>query len=231
MTNPSTGSADITTSMGDYLKALWTLSRGEPVSNGDLAGHLDVTAPSVTGMLAKLKKLELIEYERYRGARLTEKGRAEALRLLRRHRLLETFLIDHLGYSWDEVHEEAEAMEHVMSDRFTERLAERLGQPTHDPHGDPIPGTNGTMPSTPDLPLAEVEVGRTFLISRLGTQDADLLGYFHELGLRPGREVTLTGREPQGNLLSFEIGGQRESLSRELALLVLGEAAERHGRT
>jgi DtxR family Mn-dependent transcriptional regulator len=139
-------SSDLSVSVGDYLKALWLRSQDGSVSTGDLAMHLAVSPPSVTGMLNKLKKLGLVTYERYYGAQLTPQGRQEALRLIRRHRLVETFLIDYLDYTWEEVHQEAELMEHAMTDRFTERLAKRLGQPLFDPHGDPIRVLTGRYP-------------------------------------------------------------------------------------
>ncbi len=223
MVNSEPEAIHISSAMGDYLKALWTVAKGGSVSTGDLAASLNVSAPSVTGMLTKLQRLGLVDYERYRGAKLTETGHREALRLIRRHRLLETFLIDHLGYSWHEVHEEAEAMEHVVSDRFTERLAAQLGQPSHDPHGDPIPRVDGSLPVTPDLPLTEAEIGTGFRVSRLRTQDTDLLAYFQELGLRPGQQLNVVAREPLGNLLQLEIDGRHKAISKELAGLVVGE--------
>ena len=120
------GSA-LSTAIGDYLKAIWIVGQGDRATTSALAEHLSVSAPSVSGMLARLQAQGWVTYERYKGATLTERGAAEALRLLRRHRLIETFLIEYLSYTWDEVHEEAESIEHAISDRFTERLAERLG--------------------------------------------------------------------------------------------------------
>jgi len=214
--------ADLSASVGDYLKAIWVLGRDGPATTGDLARVLGVTAPSVTGMLGKLKRLGLIRYRRYYGAELTEDGRAEALRLVRRHRLLETFLIRDLGFSWDEVHREAEAMEHVMSERFTERLADHLGQPTHDPHGDPIPRADGSLPTTPSTALGDVAVGRRFIVSRVLSQDPDVLAYITEHGLGPGSELEVRGREPVGNLLRVSVEGEGVAVSRELAGLILG---------
>jgi len=216
-------SRDLSVSVGDYLKALWLCSQDGSVSTGDLAIHLAVSPPSVTGMLNKLKKLGLVTYERYHGAQLTPQGQQEALRLIRRHRLVETFLIDYLDYSWEEVHQEAELMEHAMTDRFTERLAKRLGQPLFDPHGDPIPRADGTVPDQPSIPLAEVPVGKRLEVTRVRSQDADILQYIVSLGVKPGAEVEVVAREPYGGLLQITLGGLQQAVSRELALLIEGQ--------
>jgi DtxR family Mn-dependent transcriptional regulator len=216
-------SRDFSVSVGDYLKALWLCSQDGSVSTGDLATYLAVSPPSVTGMLNKLKKLGLVTYERYYGAQLTPQGQQEALRLIRRHRLVETFLIDYLDYSWEEVHQEAELMEHAMTDRFTERLAKRLGQPLFDPHGDPIPRADGTLPDQPSVPLAEVPIGERLEVTRVRTQDADLLQYITSLGIKPSTEVEVIAREPYGGLLQITLGGLQQAVSRELALLIEGQ--------
>ncbi|MFL5991239.1 MAG: metal-dependent transcriptional regulator, partial [Rubrobacteraceae bacterium] len=120
-------------SVGDYLKAIWEAAEEEAASTKDVADRLSFSQASVTNMFTRLREMGLVEYERYHGASLTEEGLSEALRLVRRHRLIETFLLDQLGYSWEEVHGEAEKLEHAVSDRFTERLADLLGHPDHDP--------------------------------------------------------------------------------------------------
>lgn len=222
MTDPTPAGTYLSTAVGDYLKAIWGIARDEPAGTGDIARALGVTASSVTGMLGKLKRLGLIRYRRYHGAQLTPAGRSEALRLIRRHRLLETFLIRDLGYSWDEVHEEAEAMEHVMSGRFTERLADHLGQPSHDPHGDPIPREDGRLPSTPSTGLCDVAVGRAFVVSRVLSQDAEVLAYATELGIHPGSRIRVESREPLGDLMTVRVDAGELSISRELARLILG---------
>src|SRR3712207_5963555 len=130
-----------------------------------------------------------VEYERYRGVSLTERGREAALQLLRRHRLIETFLLEHLGYSWQEVHEEAERLEHAVSDGFTERLAELLGYPDRDPHGDPIPSADGTLAAEESFPLDEAAVGDRVCISRVKHEDAAVLAFLGERRLVPGRLV------------------------------------------
>lgn len=216
----------VSSAVGDYLKAIWQVAGEGAASTGDIARELGVTAPSVTGMLGKLAGTGLIAYQPYRGAELTSAGRLEALRLVRRHRLLETFLIRDLGYGWDEVHEEAELMEHAMSERFTERLAQHLGQPQFDPHGDPIPRRDGTLPDGPDTPLVEVESGRSLVVHRVLTQDGEELAYLAALGIAPGSEVRVDGREPRGHLLNVSVAGRETALSGELAGLVLGSPAD-----
>src|SRR5215216_6332698 len=166
-------------SVGDYLKAIWELSEeraaeGAATTN-DVAERLSFSAASVSNMFVRLREMGLAEYERYHGASLTEAGRVEALRLVRRHRLIETFLLECLGYSWDEVHEEAESLEHSVSDAYTERLAEFLGHPEHDPHGDPIPANDGTLEPDDSFPLAEAAAGQQLRVCRVGPEDAPTL--------------------------------------------------------
>jgi len=141
----------------------------------------------VSRMLGRLQGMGLVRHERYRGVSLTERGEAEALRLLRRHRLIEIFLIEHLGYSWQEVHEEAERLEHTVSDKFTERLAQLLGHPDRDPHGAPIPKADGTLAQEGSRPLSDATVGNRVRIMRVGHEDAPTLTYLGERGLVPGR--------------------------------------------
>src|SRR5215210_8732988 len=178
-------------SVGDYLKAIWEVAGSGVASTKEVAERLSIAPPSVTNMFVRLQEMGLAEYERYRGASLTRRGREEALRLVRRHRLIETFLLEHLGYSWEEVHEEAEHLEHAVSDRFTERLAELLGHPDHDPHGNPIPTIDGTLEPDGSFPLSAAAVGQRVRIGRVGHEDATLLTYLGECGLVPGRMLTV----------------------------------------
>lgn len=216
----------LSSAVGDYLKAIWQLAGDGAAATGDIARALGVTAPSVTGMLARLRSQGLVLYRPYKGAELTEHGRREAMRLLRRHRLLETFMIGELGFGWDEVHEEAERLEHVVSDEFTERLAQHIGDPAFDPHGDPIPRRDGSLPEGPDTPLSEAREGERFVAHRVLTQDGDVLAYLFGLGIEPGRRLTVVGREPGGRLVKVRVerrGGDSEvGLSSALAALVLG---------
>src|SRR5215210_9506451 len=173
-------------SVGDYLKAIWEVAGSGVASTKEVAERLSIAPPSVTNMFVRLQEMGLAEYERYRGASLTRRGREEALRLVRRHRLIETFLLEHLGYSWEEVHEEAEHLEHAVSDRFTERLADLLGHPRRDPHGAPIPRADGTLVPDDSLPLSEA-AGQWVRISRVSQDDVSVLTYLGERGLVPGR--------------------------------------------
>src|SRR5918992_2097044 len=175
-------------SVGDYLKAVWELAvdSGDAASTKDVAARLSVSSASVSNMFARLQDMGLVRYERYRGATLTDRGREEALRLVRRHRLIETFLLEHLGYDWQEVHEEAERLEHAVSDAFTDRLAEFLGHPDHDPHGDPIPAADGTLAADDSFPLGEAAAGARVRVRKVADDDATVLDYLEEQGLIPG---------------------------------------------
>lgn len=215
--------AKLTRSGGDYLKAVRALSRDGAATTSDVAEALGVSPASASQMLAKLHEDGLVAYRAYHGATLTPRGEREALRLLRRHRLIETFMIERLGYSWDEVHEEAEAIEHTISDRFAEELARLLDHPQHDPHGDPIPRSDGTLPDTPATPLAALEPGTSLRVARLLTQDAEVLTHLAALGIQPGARLTVRSREPLGGLLHVDADGAARALSKELATLVRGE--------
>lgn len=215
-------SSQLSKSIEDYLKVIWLNTREGPVTTGVVATSLGVSDASVSAMLVKLNDLELVSYTRYYGAQLTPSGERAALNLLRRHRLIETFLTEYLDYDWDKIHSEAEALEHAVSDFFTERLAERLGHPTHDPHGDPIPAADGTLPDTPDLPLADVGVGGTLEVARLKTQEADVLAYLADMGVQPGHVLKVVQREPLGGLVQVEISGREVALSKTLATLIRG---------
>jgi DtxR family transcriptional regulator, Mn-dependent transcriptional regulator len=179
------------TSVGDYLKAVWELAvdSGGIASTKDVAARLSVSPASVSNMFARLQEMGLVRYERYRGATLTERGRKEALRLVRRHRLIEIFLLEHLGYDWQEVHDEAERLEHAVSDGFTERLAALLGHPDHDPHGDPIPSAEGTLEVDDSFSLSQAASGQRLRISKVRDEDAAMLDYFGDRNLVPGRRL------------------------------------------
>lgn len=220
-------------SVGDYVKAIWELAgpSGGAASTKDVAERLSIAPASVTNMFGRLREMGLVEYERYQGASLTEAGRAEALRLVRRHRLIETFLLEHLGYSWQEVHGEAEQLEHAVSDIFTERLAELLGHPDRDPHGDPIPTTEGTLEPDNSFPLSDATAGQRVCISRVSGDDAAVLAYLWEHGLVPGKPVKVKEvRELDGVVTIEDKSGASRALGRLLtdSILVrrLPEAAD-----
>ena len=178
-------------SVGDYVKALWEIAGTGAASTKDVASRLSVSPASVSNMFVRLQEMGLVEYERYRGATLTERGREEALRLVRRHRLIETFLLEHLGYSWQEVHEEAERLEHAVSDGFTERLAEFLDHPDHDPHGGPIPTADGSLAPDDSFPLSEAVAGQRVRIFEVSDENSPMLDYLGERDLIPGRLLSV----------------------------------------
>lgn len=191
----------------DYLKCIWQHAQDGQITTRELAAALGVADASVSGMLSKLQQRGFISHRPYYGAQLTLQGKQAALGLLRRHRLIETFLIRYLGYDLDEVHEEAEALEHSVSDRFTERLAARLGHPTHDPHGDPIPGADGQMPDTPDIALSALRAGQTLEIARLKSQDKEILSYLAAHHLQPGARVQVVHADPLGEVWHISVQG------------------------
>ncbi|AEN73250.1 metal-dependent transcriptional regulator [Rhodothermus marinus] len=200
----------------DYLKQIFLLGEGEPVSTTALAERLGVRPASVTGMLQKLAALGLVDYRPYQGARLTEAGRKIAIELLRHHRLIETFLAEALGFDWHEVHDEAERLEHVISERLEARLAEWLGHPERDPHGDPIPTPELTFPAIePGRPLPMLPVGAVARIVRVRAQDPDTLNLLARLSLRPGTRVHVLEHTASGVRLA--VGDERFLLPRELA--------------
>jgi DtxR family transcriptional regulator, Mn-dependent transcriptional regulator len=216
--NGSTATKPPSASVGDYLKAIWEVGGSGAASTKDVADRLSVASASVTNMFARLQEMGLAEYERYQGASLTEAGREEALQLLRRHRLIETFLLEHLGYSWQEVHEEAERLEHAVSDGFTERLAEFLGHPDRDPHGDPIPAADGTLAAEESSPLDEAAVGDRMRISRVKHDDVAVLAFLGERGLVPGRVVEVKEvRALDGVVTVEDEDGETHTLGESLA--------------
>ncbi len=205
-------------SVGDYVKAVWDLEGMGAASTKDVAARLAISPASVTNMFARLQEMGLVEYERYRGATLTERGREEALRLVRRHRLIETFLLEHLGYDWQEVHEEAERLEHAVSDGFTERLAEFLGHPDHDPHGDRIPSAEGTLEPDDSFLLSEALTGQRVLISKVSDEDASMLDYLGGRGLVPGRTLIVREIRSLDSVVTVEDeDGESHSLGGPLA--------------
>lgn len=205
-------------SVGDYLKAILEVGGSGAASTKDVAVRLSVSPASVTGMFGRLQEMGLARYERYRGASLTESGQAEALRLLRRHRLIETFLLEHLGYSWEDVHEEAEKLEHAVSDEFTERLAEMLGHPGYDPHGDQIPAADGTLYPEEHRPLSEAPAGRAVRIVRVSDDDTSVLNHLGERGLVPGRLLDVEEvRAVDGVVTVRDEGGREHVLGESLA--------------
>ena len=187
-------------SVEDYLKTIYKLEQetdeNKGVSTSKLAEEMEVANASVTNMLKRLSKLKMVHYESYYGTRLTDAGEKIALEIIRHHRLLELYLKEILGYSWDEVHDEAEKLEHHISERFEDTIDELLNYPTVDPHGDPIPTKEGKMPQLRAKPLSTVPENQTFIITRVKDQDPELLRYLEKQGLIPGVKVEVENREP-----------------------------------
>jgi len=196
-------------SVEDYLKAIYALSEdGSAAATSQIAELLEVQPASVTGMIKRLAGDGLLEYEPYRGARLTAEGTREALRVVRRHRILETFLSERLGYSWDDVHAEAERLEHAASDELIERMAAAMEHPRHDPHGSPIPSPQGTVDRAMHPTLSEVSVGSLVSIQEVQDDDSGRLRYLQSRGLLPGVILHIDSRAPYEGPTLVRVGGQ-----------------------
>jgi DtxR family Mn-dependent transcriptional regulator len=197
--------------MEDYLKTIYQLEQEhDNVSTSILAQKMGYSAASVTGMMKKLAKLKMVQYERYQGVRLSPAGLQAALETLRHHRLLELFLTEKLGFPWDEVHQEADRLEHHISEALEARIFAALGEPTHDPHGDPIPTLSGEVPRLDLVPLTKLEVGSSGIIGRVLTQDDEILRYLRESGLGLHVEVDLLSSSLAGRTLTICIERERE---------------------
>lgn len=196
-------------SVEDYLKAVFALTeRGGAASTSALAEALDVAPSSVTGMVKRLAEAGLLEHLPYRGVRLTETGTRESLRVLRRHRILETYLTERLGFSWDDVHDEAERLEHAASDRLIEAMAHALDDPSHDPHGAPIPTAAGELDAWTGLTtLAESAPGDRMVIRTVQDKNAERLRYLEARGLVPGVRLTVVEREPFDGPFTVRLDG------------------------
>jgi DtxR family transcriptional regulator, Mn-dependent transcriptional regulator len=197
----------ITAGVQDYVKAIYTLQQiASPVSNGRLASHFGFSAPAITEMVKKLETLQLVDYQAREGVRLTDVGERIALEMIRHHRLLELYLVEALGMSWDEVHDEAEVLEHVLSETLEDRIAAYLGNPQFDPHGAPIPARDGTLPQRVSQPLTSLEVGTRALIVEVDDDDAERLRYLADLGLVPQTTIVLLARAPFEGPLTLQVG-------------------------
>jgi DtxR family Mn-dependent transcriptional regulator len=196
--------------MQDYLKVIWTSQEWDdtPVSSRLLAERLGVSPSTVSESLKRLASQGLVDHERYGSVTLTDDGRAAALAMVRRHRLVETFLVEYLGYAWDEVHDEAEVLEHAVSDEFVERLSERLGHPTFDPHGDPIPTADGDVPALDARRLVDVEAPADLRVVRVSDEDPALLRHLVDLGLVLGARPRLVERHDFAGTLAVELDGR-----------------------
>jgi DtxR family Mn-dependent transcriptional regulator len=207
----------LTRSVEDYLKAIYRLSpEGQPASTRDIAQLLELSAPSVSGMIKRLSEQGLLEHAPYRGVQLTAEGRRAALRIVRRHRLIEAYLVAFLGYTWDTVHEEAERLEHAVSDTLIERMADALGNPGADPHGDPIPAADGSVCEVAGTPLADVPSGATVELRRVDAHHPGRLRYLASMGLQPGAVVTVVDHQPFDGPIALRVGSDERVISHEL---------------
>jgi DtxR family Mn-dependent transcriptional regulator len=207
----------MTETVQDYLKAIWMLNRSGTVTTSALAERLGVTAASATAMIKRLASVGLISHEPYHGVALTEAGTQAALEVIRHHRLLELYLMQALGLSWDEVHAEAERLEHHLSEALEARIDAALGHPTRDPHGDPIPTAELELAEEDDRPLSELARGAAAVIRRVPDGDPGLLRYLAELGFVPDERVVMLALAPFDGPLTVEVAGERHAISRELA--------------
>lgn len=203
----------------DYTKAIYSLTRANSRSTttSDLAARLRLTPGSVSGMLRRLSEEGLVEHSPYRGVKLTGTGERVALAVLRRHRLLESFLAEILDLSWDQVHDEAEVLEHALSDQLVERIAQKLGDPAVDPHGDPIPTRDLVLVEPPTRSLAELEPGTSGTLARVSDSDPAVLVYLADCGITIGDVLTLITRHPFDGPCQVATGGRDLSLGLPLA--------------
>ncbi len=218
----------LTDSIQDYLKAIYELTRNaEAASTTALAARLGIEPASVTGMVQKLAAARppLVDYRKHHGVKLTEAGRRAALEVIRHHRLLEAWLVKTLGYSWDEVHSEAERLEHVISEDFEERVAAALGYPVRDPHGEPIPSSDLVMPSDESVPLQTLAAGQKAVVRRVDAQDHGLLRHLEELRLIPGARLEVLEVAPYDHVMRLKIrnGGEPVTLGPAITARVFVE--------
>ena len=201
----------------DYLKALYHLGQLGTVNTQSLADERGVSAASTTAMLRKLSEQGLVDHKPYQGAVLTERGEKLALEVLRHHRLLELFLTRVLGYGWDEVHAEADKLEHVISEQLEARIAQALGDPHYDPHGHPIPRLDGSVPEVVGRPLPEHAPGSRLVLRWVQGENTEFLRYLTAQGLEPSGQLQLDALDPLGGTLSLTVGGERRVLGLETA--------------
>lgn len=202
----------------DYLKAIYSLTvTAESASTNDLAARLGVSTGSVSAMVGKLAEEGLVTHEPYRGAGLTEEGRTVALRVVRRHRLIELFLAKSLDMPWEDLHDEAEILEHAMSDRLVDLIAEKLGDPQFDPHGDPIPSRDLTIEPRPTIGLASLEPGEGGIFVRVSDSNPEMLKFLSNQGIGIGDRVEMVGRQPFDGPVMVSIDGREHALGLMLA--------------
>jgi DtxR family Mn-dependent transcriptional regulator len=209
-----------TLTVENYVKAIYQLcaeTDGQGASTGSIAKRLGVSPGTVTSMLRTLSESGLADYQAYEGVQLTDSGRRLALRVLRRHRLVELFLVQTLGLTWDEVHEEAEHLEHAVSESLVDRIDDFLGNPDRDPHGDPIPRSDGSVPENDAEPLASLAPSTEFVLDRVVEQSPEFLRYLSDSGLSIGTTATVVENHPLAGALIVQTSDRQVTLGRELA--------------
>jgi DtxR family Mn-dependent transcriptional regulator len=226
---PDDGGDELTAVAQNYLKAIWNAqewSRNK-VSTKMLAEKIGVSASTASESIRRLAEQGLVDHEKYGAVALTGSGRRAALAMVRRHRLLETFLVERLGYSWDEVHDEAEVLEHAVSDRLVARIDATLGFPQRDPHGDPIPASDGQVPTPPARQLWACRDGDTGTIARISDADPEMLRYFDSIGIRLDSRLRVLARREFAGMISLAVEPDRSSADAEPATVELGSPAAR----
>jgi DtxR family Mn-dependent transcriptional regulator len=207
-----------TQSIEDYIKCIYKLEENGRVSIGEISIEMYVAPSSVTKMVQRLKNLELVTHSSHKEVSLTESGKKAALKVLRRHRLLETFLVQVMGYTWDEVHDEACNLEHFISDKFENKIAELLNYPNLDPHGDPIPNHLGEIRNKIELKkLTEISEGSFVEVHRIKKDDKELLMYLSNLGLTPNSSILVLETSKFGGSIKFEINGKVDYVGKDAA--------------
>ncbi|MEE8584329.1 MAG: metal-dependent transcriptional regulator [Acidobacteriota bacterium] len=208
----------ISRAMEDYLKAIYLCSTdGRKASTSALATRMQCSAASVTNMIQKLSELKLVSYQPYQGVRLTAAGEKVALEVIRHHRLIELYLSEVLGYSWDKVHEEADKLEHVISEEFEDKIDKALGHPTRDPHGDPIPSKDGQVEQVSHQLLWDVEPGQRVKVERVSDRDSEVLRYLASIGIFPQVELDVLTKAPFNGPVHVRLDDQEHGLSEQLA--------------
>jgi DtxR family Mn-dependent transcriptional regulator len=212
-------STDVSQAVQDYAKAIWSLAQrsDDPVSTSAIAERLEVSPASASAMVKRLESLGLVRREPYHGVQLTAAGERVALEVVRHHRLLELYLAEALGMSWDRVHQEAEVLEHAISPELSQLIAEKLGHPTHDPHGDPIPTADGEIDEPPSRSLADLAPGERGVFTRVSDANPDMLRYLSERGIDRGAELEVVEREPFGGPIFVRATGREHALGDQLA--------------
>ena len=207
----------------NYLKAIYHLSTGgeRSVLTNEIAEAMQTKAASVTDMVKKLSAKSLIQYEKYYGVKITATGKQQALQIIRKHRLWETFLVNKLGFSWDQVHEVAEQLEHIQSARLINKLDEYLDYPTVDPHGDPIPDANGKIKSREQISMDQLSAGIKGVIASVKDNDPKLLKYLEKIGAKPGRKVQVISIEPYDQSIEILIDRKKHFVSKEVSQHIL----------